>query len=261
MLPVHRAQLATAMAQFQADIRRLVQSTRPEDRERLLITLDPTRARSAKGAAGARNRAAPATRTQPAGRARRAAARTRVRRAVTQRSLGIGAAASSAEAGMRTDAAMAAVRTESTGERTSSRESAAQVPAASPVEPGTSAPPPVESTGAPGATESAGSAAGAGAEPGVKSVSGLSGSKRVRWTRETIVEELARWMLTGSALDASFVRRHGPPGLVSAALRIFGRFDAALNVAGLHVAKLDPGDGAGAKPGNIDLPGRRRRRR
>jgi hypothetical protein len=62
----------------------------------------------------------------------------------------------------------------------------------------------------------------------------------VRWTRETIVEELARWMVNGTALDSSFVQRHGPPGLVSAARRIFGRFDAALNVAGLHVAKLYP---------------------
>jgi len=64
--------------------------------------------------------------------------------------------------------------------------------------------------------------------------------KRVRWTREAIIDELARWMASGTMIDASFVRRHGPKGLVPATLRIFGRFDAALNVAGLHVAKLYP---------------------
>jgi hypothetical protein len=64
--------------------------------------------------------------------------------------------------------------------------------------------------------------------------------KRVPWTRETITNELATWMLSGTAIDATFVARHGPPGLVAAARRVFGRFEAALNVAGLHVSKLYP---------------------
>jgi len=66
------------------------------------------------------------------------------------------------------------------------------------------------------------------------------GKKRVPWTRETIVSELATWMLSGTAIDATFVARHGPPGLVAATRRVFGRFEAALNVAALHISKLYP---------------------
>jgi hypothetical protein len=66
------------------------------------------------------------------------------------------------------------------------------------------------------------------------------GKKRSPWTREAIIEELASWMASGTAIDAAFVARHGPPGLVAATRRIFGRFDAALNVAGLHFSKLYP---------------------
>lgn len=100
------------------------------------------------------------------------------------------------------------------------------------------------STAASGATEPAAMADSRGgtateATP-AGPASGQSGGKRVRWTRESIIDELARWMVTGTALDASFVKRNGPPGLVPAAIRVFGRFDAALNVAGLHVAKLYP---------------------
>jgi len=65
--------------------------------------------------------------------------------------------------------------------------------------------------------------------------------KRKRWTRETIVAELATWMSSkGTVLDAAFLTRHGPPGLVAATRRVFGRFDAAMNVAALHVSKLQP---------------------
>ena len=64
--------------------------------------------------------------------------------------------------------------------------------------------------------------------------------KRVAWTRESIINELATWVLSGTAIDAQFMTRHGPPGLVAATRRIFGRFDAALNVAALHVSKLYP---------------------
>jgi hypothetical protein len=67
-----------------------------------------------------------------------------------------------------------------------------------------------------------------------------NGRRRSPWTREAIIEELASWMASGTAIDAAFVARHGPPGLVAATRRIFGRFDAALNVAGLHFSKLYP---------------------
>jgi hypothetical protein len=73
-----------------------------------------------------------------------------------------------------------------------------------------------------------------------------NGRKRSPWTREAIIEELASWMASGTAIDAAFVARHGPPGLVAATRRIFGRFDAALNVAGLHFSKLYP-DGPPSK--------------
>jgi hypothetical protein len=63
---------------------------------------------------------------------------------------------------------------------------------------------------------------------------------RARWTRESIVSELATWLLSGTAIDAQFMTRHGPRGLVAAARRICGRFDAALNLAALHNAKLYP---------------------
>jgi hypothetical protein len=79
--------------------------------------------------------------------------------------------------------------------------------------------------------------------------------KRVPWTRETITSELANWMLSGTAIDAQFMTRHGPPGLVAAIRRVFGRFEAALNVAALHVSKLYP-DGP---PGRDAGPGRPQR--
>lgn len=63
---------------------------------------------------------------------------------------------------------------------------------------------------------------------------------RVHWTRDNIVSELAAWLLGGTVIDAAFMTRHGPKGLVAAARRVFGRFDAALNVAALHNAKLYP---------------------
>jgi hypothetical protein len=65
------------------------------------------------------------------------------------------------------------------------------------------------------------------------------GGKR-SWTREAIVSELATWLASGTTIDAAFVTRHGPPGLVTATRKVFGRFDAALNVASLQVAKLYP---------------------
>jgi hypothetical protein len=67
-----------------------------------------------------------------------------------------------------------------------------------------------------------------------------TGRKRVPWTRDSIIKELATWMASGTEINATFVTRHGPPGLVAATRRVFGRFDAALNVVGLHLSKLYP---------------------
>jgi hypothetical protein len=64
--------------------------------------------------------------------------------------------------------------------------------------------------------------------------------KRRTWTRERVIDELARWLMAGGAVEASFVARHGQPGLVSGAKRLFGRFDAALNAANLHLARQKP---------------------
>jgi hypothetical protein len=99
------------------------------------------------------------------------------------------------------------------------------------------APPPAPPPEAPAPT----TAAAPPSEPAAPPAAPATGSrKRVPWTRESIVNELANWMLSGTAIDATFVTRHGPPGLVAATRRVFGRFDAALNVAALHVSKLYP---------------------
>lgn len=79
------------------------------------------------------------------------------------------------------------------------------------------------------------------------------GRGRARWTRESIISELATWMLSGTAIDAQFLTRHGPKGLVAAIRRVFGRFEAALNLAALHNAKLYP-EGPPSRGGS---PGRR----
>jgi hypothetical protein len=64
--------------------------------------------------------------------------------------------------------------------------------------------------------------------------------RKPTWTRDAIVNELASWLVSGTTIDAAFVTRYGPPGLVAATRKIFGRFDAALNVAGLQVAAQYP---------------------
>lgn len=67
-------------------------------------------------------------------------------------------------------------------------------------------------------------------------------SRRTRtiWTREMVIEELATWLLGGTAVEAAFINRHGKPGLVTSAKKIFGRFDAALNAANLALAQRYP---------------------
>jgi hypothetical protein len=115
--------------------------------------------------------------------------------------------------------------------------SRAAVPAAAPTVPVVSTPPPTPPVTATPATPAAPAAAQSPEQPAEPAT---TGRKRVTWTREAIINELATWMLSGTSIDATFVARHGPPGLVAATRRIFGRFDAALNVAGLHVSKLYP---------------------
>jgi hypothetical protein len=88
--------------------------------------------------------------------------------------------------------------------------------------------------------EEAAATAAATAAPGPAPGSGALGRGRMRWTRDSIISELATWMLSGTAIDAQFMTRHGPKGLVAACRRVFGRFEAALNVAALHNAKLYP---------------------
>jgi len=71
----------------------------------------------------------------------------------------------------------------------------------------------------------------------------VGGGKRAKWTRESVLAELENWMpKKGSTIDAAFMTRHGPPGLVAAAKRIFGRFDAALNVVALRMSKVASDD-------------------
>jgi hypothetical protein len=98
------------------------------------------------------------------------------------------------------------------------------------------------------ATEATEATEGAVAPSAAPAVSG----KRVRWTRDSIIEELAKWLVGGSAIDPGFMTRHGPPGVVAAARRIFGRFDAALNVASLHVSRLYPDGPPARRPDQRD---------
>jgi hypothetical protein len=67
-----------------------------------------------------------------------------------------------------------------------------------------------------------------------------SSERRGRWTHASVIDELCTWLLGGSAVEASYLRRHGAPGLVSAAKRLFGRFEAALNAANLVLAQRYP---------------------
>lgn len=80
--------------------------------------------------------------------------------------------------------------------------------------------------------------------PTVDATSPPRGDQKTRgkraWTRDAIITELAMWMVSGTTIDAAFVTRHGPPGLVAATRKVFGRFDAALNVASLRVSKMYP---------------------
>jgi hypothetical protein len=92
-----------------------------------------------------------------------------------------------------------------------------------------------------------------GADHAATSAAATSG-KRIRWTREVVIAELCEWLISG-IVEPAFLRRHGKPGLVTAATRIFGRFDSALNFANLYLAKQYP-DGPPARRGPPPAHGR-----
>jgi hypothetical protein len=79
-------------------------------------------------------------------------------------------------------------------------------------------------------------AAVASLQPAPPAASGKQGE----WTRDAILDELAKWLMSGTKADAWFLKRYGSPGLFPAAVRIFGRVEAALVLARLHAAKLYP---------------------
>jgi len=85
--------------------------------------------------------------------------------------------------------------------------------------------------------------------PPVQETIPIGAGRKPTWTREAIIEQLVPFLVGKTAVDATFISRHGPRGLVAAARKTFGRFEAAMNVASLRVSQLYP-DGA---------PGRRMR--
>lgn len=113
------------------------------------------------------------------------------------------------------------------------------------VAPATGAPAEPPREGEPAAAPAA-AVAPATVTPGPSPGLPAAGRGRARWTRDTIISELATWLLSGTAIDAQFMTRHGPKGLVAAIRRVFGRFDAALNLAALHNSRLYP-DGPPAR--------------
>jgi len=60
------------------------------------------------------------------------------------------------------------------------------------------------------------------------------------WTRERVIEELARWLIELPGLDAPSLRRRKQGALVDAARREFGRFEAALNASNLALSQKYP---------------------
>jgi len=101
--------------------------------------------------------------------------------------------------------------------------------------------PPVEPT-VDGAAVAGATPAAPAASNGAAAPAAAANGKRGRgaWTRERVVEELGQWLIEVPSLDAAFLVRRGRASLVAAARRLFGRFDAALNAANLHLAELYP---------------------
>jgi hypothetical protein len=64
--------------------------------------------------------------------------------------------------------------------------------------------------------------------------------RRGPWSRQQVIDELSSWLLGGNPVEAAFLVRQGHRALVASAKRHFGRFEAALNAANLHLANLHP---------------------
>jgi hypothetical protein len=84
--------------------------------------------------------------------------------------------------------------------------------------------------------------------PTVQDATLAPAGRKATWTRERIIEQLVPFLVGGTGVDAAFISRHGPKGLVAAAKKTFGRFEAAMNVASLRVSELYP-DGAPGRRG------------
>jgi hypothetical protein len=76
--------------------------------------------------------------------------------------------------------------------------------------------------------------------PSVQEATPVRSGRKAAWTREAIIEQLVMFLVGKTAVDAAFISRHGPRGLVAAARKVFGRFEAAMNVASLRVSQLYP---------------------
>lgn len=96
-------------------------------------------------------------------------------------------------------------------------------------------PPPPSRPASEVVTEAAAPAPATAAQP---APSAQRSSKRIVWTADSVIDALVPFVKSRMEVDASFVKRHGPKGLVAAAIRFFGRYPAALNRASLHAAKL-----------------------
>jgi hypothetical protein len=55
------------------------------------------------------------------------------------------------------------------------------------------------------------------------------------------------WPVRETTIEQAVVTRHGPRGLEAATRKIVGRFDAALNVAGVEVAIRSPDEAPGRR--------------
>jgi len=111
-------------------------------------------------------------------------------------------------------------------------------PAPSELAPATEVPPSVEAAAtqpaAPAVTEAP------VAPSSVPQVPPTVAGKPGTWTRDEITAELAKWLVSGTKVDAWFLKNYAPRGFLPATLRLFGPLEAALLAARLRVAKLYP---------------------
>jgi len=111
------------------------------------------------------------------------------------------------------------------------------------------APPPLaRDADAPGEPQPAGGAAEAPDQPPPPAPTGTAPPSGRAWTRDRVITELATWLLQESGLDAATLTRRGQAPLATWSRRLFGRFDAALSAANLHLAARYP-DGLPTRAG------------